>query len=187
MDFEILSKDSIVRQNEAFTNINSETVPTAMSGGESNNCHVQNPGNPYKDKKRVRQYISSNIKDMNITPAQIRGHGSSNYFSYNMCNQNNSNRSNSITNRNVNNHKAVQSQKTVFAWETNVKASAGNTDQPRTWDRKVSMFSHKAFDARKFQVKQKPLINNNKNQPMQHLFKFWNQMKTTKTKNNNSF
>ena len=159
---ELITLCKVTKRNQTFTNID-DTV--------SSKEHSVHPGKLlHKDKRRVRQYISNEIKDTTLVKNPQRN---SNYYSYNMCHETNNNTRNST-------------EQTICAsWTSNGNKKNPTPRHPgrlQSWDRSMSMFSKKAYDARIAQEKQKPLINNNNNQPMQHLFKFWNQMKTPKSK-----
>eukprot|EP00111_Clytia_hemisphaerica_P017295 TCONS_00051206-protein len=124
-----------------------------------------------KDKRRYRQYIRQQI-NVKQAPKQ-----DSNRYSYNLCVENmRTHKQQQQQNKNTwNNHHSQQDNGLVSlnAWSPEEKL-----ERPQLWKRKVSLYSRQAYMLRKEQTKPEPLINDNKNQPMQQLFKFWGQMKS---------
>ena len=172
-----------IQKSQPFTNIISNE--DTMSGK-----HVQQPGKLlHKDKRRIRRYISIGAEETHVALAQNRRR-SSNYYSYNMCHETtdkNKNINNDTNTKSIQTVNTIGRQKpTVYGWMcTNNNETDLTPVHPgrlQAYERRESVFSKHANNARRSQQKQKPLINNSKNQPMQHLFKFWNQMKTPKSK-----
>lgn len=186
-----------IQRTQPFTNISSNE--DTISGISHPVKPVLQPGKLLlKDNKRIRRYINTETEETHVISVQNRQR-SSNYYSYNMCHditdKNNTNKNNSNNNdastRSAQAAKTIAGQKrTICGWmctnnnnENNLTpVHPGRFQASERTERRESMFSKHANNARRSQQKQKPLINNSKNQPMQHLFKFWNQMKTSKSK-----
>ena len=182
---------------QPFTNIN--TNGDTMSGRNHPGKPVPQPGKLlHKDNKRIRRYISTGTEETHVALAQNR-YRSSNFYSYNMCHDitDNNNNDNSTITKGIQPAKTIGRQRrTICGWmcTNNINNNNNNDNNENNFtpvhpgrflayaERRESMFSKHANNVRRSQQKQKPLINDSKNQPMQHLFKFWNQMKTPKSR-----
>ena len=138
------------RQNEMLLNLKQRASMQSYRNNRNINIYIE------KDKYRAMQ---------NILPMNIRAATNSHQFSNNLC---------------IKHHTRKESQKQrKYIKKDAETVNTGETERKRPLERKVSEYSKDAYLLRMAQDKPEPLIDHNKNQPMQQLFRFWGKMNET--------